>query len=63
MIVIVKKVQVKAAEEHFISISAYAFLTNLFSPNFKTISESIVILSTYTVYCSRGDEKLSDGLP
>ena len=30
MIVIVKKVQVKADEEHFISISTEAFLTNLF---------------------------------
>ena len=28
-----------------------------FFPKFKTISESIVILSSYTVYCSRGDEK------
>ena len=26
-------------------------------PKFKTISESIVFLSSYTVYCSRGDEK------
>ena len=53
-----QKVQVKAEEEHFISISAYAFLANLsFFPKFKTISESIVILSSYTVYCSRGDEK------
>ena len=56
MIVIVKKVQVKADEEHFISISAYVFLTNLFFPKFKTISESIFILSSYTVYCRRGDE-------
>ena len=32
-------------------------MTNLFSPKFKTISESIVILSSYTVYCSRGGEK------
>ena len=28
-----------------------------FFPKFKTISESIVILSSYTVYCSRSDEK------
>ena len=32
-------------------------MTNFFSPKFKTISESIVILSSYTVYCSCGDEK------
>ena len=44
MIAIVKKVQVKAE----------AFLTNLVFPKFKTISEGIVILSSY---CSRGDEK------
>ena len=49
MIVIVKKVQLKADEEHLISISAKAFLTNLFFSKFKTISESIVILSSYTV--------------
>ena len=49
--------QVKADEEHFISISAYAFLTNLFSPKFKTISESIALLSSYTVYCSCDDGK------
>ena len=28
-----------------------------FFPKFKTISESIVILSSYTVYCCRDDEK------
>ena len=47
----------KADEEHFISISAYAFLTNLFFPKFKTISESIALLSSYTVYCSRDGKK------
>ena len=59
MIVIVKTVQVKADEEHFIQISAQAFLTNLCFPKFKTISESIDFPSSYTVYCSRGDEKTS----
>ena len=32
-------------------------MNNLFFPKFKTISESIIILSSYTVYCSRRDEK------
>ena len=56
MIVIVEKVQGKADEVHFLSISAFAFLTDLFH-YFKTISENIVILSSYTVYCSRVDAK------
>ena len=32
-------------------------MTNIFFPEFKTVSKSIVILSSYTVYCRRGDEK------